>query len=243
MMRKTLFAAALLAGVPLLGQTFPVARTKTYGTTRPTTSSAYASEFIPGSPDIGWSMYESATGGVSRYQSTPGGRWWAPLRVPDGARIDAVTLEGCDLTATGQFLYGLRRTRFDDGEDILPVGTTGTAAIPGCANAAKYFDEPLTVDNSNYDYWFFVQWEGDFSPSLRFQALHVSYWLQVSPAPTTYVTFNDVPATHPFFQFVEALAYSDITAGCGGGNYCPDSPVTRGQMAVFLSKALGLAWP
>ncbi len=48
---------------------------------------------------------------------------------------------------------------------------------------------------------------------------------------------------HPFFQFIEALYASGITAGCGGGNYCPDSPLTRGQMAVFLAKALGLQWP
>ena len=28
-----------------------------------------------------------------------------------------------------------------------------------------------------------------------------------------------------------------ITGGCGGGDYCPDNPVTRAQMAVFLLKA------
>ncbi len=243
-MRKTFVAAALFAGAPLLAQTVPAARTKTYGTTRPTTVSVYASEFVPASPDVGWSMFESATGGVSRYQtSSGGGRWWAPLRVPDGARIEGVSLEGCDSTSTGQLLYGLRRTRFDDGADILPVGGTGTDAAFGCTYSTKYFDDPLTIDNSNYDYWLFVQWEGDFSSSLRFQAVQVGYWLQVSPAPTTYVTFNDVPESHPFFQFVEALAYSGITAGCGGDNYCPDAPLTRGQMAVFLAKALGLAWP
>ena len=49
--------------------------------------------------------------------------------------------------------------------------------------------------------------------------------------------------SHPFFQHVEALATSGITAGCGGGNFCPDHPLTRGQMAVFLAKALGLHWP
>jgi hypothetical protein len=38
----------------------------------------------------------------------------------------------------------------------------------------------------------------------------------------------------------EALLAAGITGGCGGGAYCPDSPVTRGQMAVFLSRALGL---
>jgi hypothetical protein len=31
-----------------------------------------------------------------------------------------------------------------------------------------------------------------------------------------------------------------ITGGCGGGNYCPGSPNTRGQMAVFLVKTFGL---
>jgi hypothetical protein len=70
----------------------------------------------------------------------------------------------------------------------------------------------------------------------------IGYRLQVSPAPQ-FADFNDVPTTHPFFQFIEALYASGITAGCGGGNYCPDSPLTRGQMAVFLAKALGLQWP
>jgi hypothetical protein len=65
---------------------------------------------------------------------------------------------------------------------------------------------------------------------------------QVSPAPQT-PTFNDVPTGHPFFRYVEALAAAGITGGCGANNYCPDAPLTRGQMAVFLSKALGLHWP
>jgi hypothetical protein len=64
----------------------------------------------------------------------------------------------------------------------------------------------------------------------------------ISPAPAT-ATFNDVPTSSPIFQFVEALAASGITAGCGGGNYCPNNPLTRGQMAVYLAKALGLHWP
>jgi hypothetical protein len=47
----------------------------------------------------------------------------------------------------------------------------------------------------------------------------------------------------PQFQFIEALYAYGITAGCGSGNYCPDAPLTRGQMAVFLAKAPGLQWP
>ena len=56
-------------------------------------------------------------------------------------------------------------------------------------------------------------------------------------------TFGDVPTSHPQFQFIEALVASGVTAGCGGGNYCPGNPLTRGQMAVFLSKLVGLSWP
>ena len=65
--------------------------------------------------------------------------------------------------------------------------------------------------------------------------------LQVSPAPGA-ASFNDVPTSDPAFQYIEALFASGITAGCSGGNYCPDAPLTRRQMAVFLSKALGLYW-
>src|SRR5438445_9590336 len=46
--------------------------------------------------------------------------------------------------------------------------------------------------------------------------------------------FLDVPASHAFHAFVEKIFRHGITAGCGGGNYCPDAPVTRAQMAVFL---------
>jgi hypothetical protein len=65
--------------------------------------------------------------------------------------------------------------------------------------------------------------------------------LPVSPAPGT-ATFNDVPTSHPFFRFIEALSASGITAGCSAAPplYCPNDPVTRGQMAVFIAKAVGL---
>jgi hypothetical protein len=66
--------------------------------------------------------------------------------------------------------------------------------------------------------------------------------LQVSPAPATASFPNDVPTSHPYFRFVEALKASGITGGCGTGSYCPDAAVTRGQMAVFLATALGLNW-
>ncbi len=70
----------------------------------------------------------------------------------------------------------------------------------------------------------------------------VAYQLQVSPAPGS-ATFPDVPPSDFGFQYVEALVASGITGGCGGGLYCPNSPVTRRQMAIFIAKALGLHFP
>ena len=36
------------------------------------------------------------------------------------------------------------------------------------------------------------------------------------------------------------LGKSGISNGCGNNKYCADAPVTRGEMAVFLSRAMGL---
>ncbi len=80
-----------------------------------------------------------------------------------------------------------------------------------------------------------------FGPDLKLRQVRFVFKRSVSPAPGV-AAFNDVPTGHPYFQFIEALVKSAVTAGCGNGNYCPDQPLTRGQMAVFLSKALGLSW-
>jgi hypothetical protein len=59
------------------------------------------------------------------------------------------------------------------------------------------------------------------------------------PACTTPV-FADVPASSPFCRWIEELARRGVVAGCGGGNYCPANPVTREQMAVFLTGTFAL---
>ena len=58
------------------------------------------------------------------------------------------------------------------------------------------------------------------------------------PPPASGGVFLDVPASDPFAPWIEELAALEVTGGCGGGNYCPGSPVTRAQMAVFLLKTL-----
>jgi len=54
--------------------------------------------------------------------------------------------------------------------------------------------------------------------------------------PTT-PYFTDVPSTHPFFKFIQKMKQLGITGGCTPTAYCPDNPVTRAEMAVFLKAA------
>ena len=54
------------------------------------------------------------------------------------------------------------------------------------------------------------------------------------PPPCTMPAFTDVPCSDPYAPWINELVRRGVTAGCGGGNYCPDSAVTREQMAVFL---------
>jgi len=52
--------------------------------------------------------------------------------------------------------------------------------------------------------------------------------------------FPDVPCPSTYANWIQQLVAEAITGGCAGGDYCPTSSVTRGQMAVFLVKTFGL---
>jgi hypothetical protein len=49
-----------------------------------------------------------------------------------------------------------------------------------------------------------------------------------------------VPCSSGFAPWINELVAENITGGCGGGNYCPADPATRGQMAAFVVKTFNL---
>jgi hypothetical protein len=49
--------------------------------------------------------------------------------------------------------------------------------------------------------------------------------------------FDDVPPGAFLGSWIERLADEGITSGCGAKNFCPNQPVTRGEMAAFLKRA------
>jgi hypothetical protein len=71
------------------------------------------------------------------------------------------------------------------------------------------------------------------------KALHGPAW---TPQPASGTVFSDVSAGSFAAAWIEELAREEITAGCGGGRFCPGTFVSRAQMAVFLLKALRGAW-
>lgn len=168
---------------------------------------------------------------------------WAPLDLPAGALLESVTVVYRDSSNDRDLELWVTQYVGDSGSPQVvdsafwsSSGFTWYAAaeIP-VGETVRYHDEGTGQT---------ILWAVNLEleePETQFKGIHASYRLQVSPAPLT-STFNDVDPDHPFFQYVEALAGSGITAGCGGGDFCPDAPLTRGQMAVFLSKALGLHW-
>ncbi|MCZ2148045.1 MAG: SBBP repeat-containing protein [Bryobacterales bacterium] len=56
---------------------------------------------------------------------------------------------------------------------------------------------------------------------------------QVAAAPT----FSDVPAGHLFYRYIQRIRNWGITAGCTAATYCPDDPILKWQLAVFLARS------
>ncbi len=50
--------------------------------------------------------------------------------------------------------------------------------------------------------------------------------------------YTDVPANHPLCAWIDQAKDDHLSLGCGGGNYCPDAPVTRAQAAALLGRAV-----
>jgi hypothetical protein len=85
------------------------------------------------------------------------------------------------------------------------------------------------------------------SPNTRAQ-MSVFVWKgqhgsEAPPACTPPGIFSDVACPGGFaVDYIEGLFNEGVTAGCGGGNFCPDANITNGQMAVFLVKGFNIPY-
>ena len=209
------------------------ARGESFGSSDQSVTWLSMSQFQP-RDSAGHAMAYSGLG----YQNRAGGTGplWAALDLPDGAIIDSVRLYANDGSATFNAVVLL--TRFEGSNGFEDLGSAATAGASGYTTAE--FAPAHTVDNSTNIYVIYIDLPAN--PLLSTRGVRVLWRRQISPAPAT-ATFGDVPTTHLDFRAIEALAASEITAGCGSGNFCPEQNVTRGEVAAFFARALGLHHP
>ncbi len=192
-------------------------------------------------PTAGCTPYDSSTtymydGGGYRYL-TAGTFLDCPINLPSGANLILVRMYYKDNSTLNP---GLAVFRFEQGGNFTNIATTTAATgTPGYTSNSVNTNETIQNGTNTYIARAILGVDGT---NLSFMGFRLYWSRQIAPAPGT-ATFGDVSTGHPFFQHIEALSASGITGGCGGGNFCPDDPLTRGQMAVFLAKALGLHWP
>ena len=142
-----------------------------------------------------------------------------PAEFTDAGSYDVVVTDSCT-TATSN--AATLSVEFADvpisnifHDDILTIATAGVTA--GCGGA-------------------------DYCPTALVTRAQMAVFLLKSEHGSGYVppactgTFTDVPCPSAYADWIEQLAAEGVTAGCGGGDYCPDASVTRAQMAVFLLK-------
>jgi subtilisin family serine protease len=180
--------------------------------------------------------------------------------VSSGAgHTDAWTLTGGTLT-TGQ---GTPAITFQSGDPGTTMRFQVVDSLAGCDVPAPevlvsvdFLDVPPA--NSFHDFVNTVArngvtagcGNGDYCPTAPVSRAQMAVFLLKSkfgadhvPPTATGTVFADVPQGAFAADWIEELASLGVTGGCGGGNYCPNSPVTRAQMAVFLLKTdLGSAY-
>jgi glucose/arabinose dehydrogenase len=86
---------------------------------------------------------------------------------------------------------------------------------------------------------------GDYCPTMPVLRQQMAVFLLKTEHGPSYVPpactgiFTDVPCPSQYANWIEQLHNEGVTAGCGGGDYCPTAPVQRGQMATFLVRTFG----
>jgi hypothetical protein len=166
---------------------------------------------------------------------------YATANIPSGAIIDFIGLE----TNTPVFATW--------GVDLVLVDRHNAQTVIGSVNStvhgwdSDYNAAPLGFEltrNVHNALVVHVQEAGNDQACAFLGWVEIWWRRQVSPLPVA-SSFDDVPLGSQYSQFIEALKAAGITGGCQASPplYCPDRPITRAEMAVYLSLALGLHWP
>lgn len=191
-------------------------------------------------------------GSLFRYfapRNTAGGHFFHGVSVPSGAVIDFIGLETQD---NGRNAYQANLYYMTE----YAGSTSGIVSVDFGLNGHYGYDTAynptplgwqLATNRSNalvmdvYQRPYDCPFPCDPGRQISFGWVEI-WWKRTVPEATPFASFNDVPPGALGFDHIEALKASGITGGCTPDKFCPDDPVKRRQMAIFLAKALGLFW-
>jgi photosystem II stability/assembly factor-like uncharacterized protein len=199
----------------------------------------------------GRTLYAATTSGVFQFERSF-------LDVPDTDPfwpwVDAAAMNGvtagcgsgsfCPDLPTSRASIAVFLLRGKNGVGYAPPPATGTVFgdVPASAFAAGFIEE-LSVQGITAGCG-----GGNYCPDAALTRAEVAVLLLKTkhgsnfvPPPATGMVFNDVPAGAFAADWIERLALEGVTAGCGGGDFCPDAPVSRAQAAAFVVLAFGLS--
>lgn len=165
------------------------------------------------------------------------------LQLPHGALFHGLRFYAYDTNVASNLGFVMFRRCYDlsgaqtDYTVLLSPPNLSTSGSGGAQS--QYYDLPTSITIDNHACVYTIRAAFDATTGLTLHMLRAFWERQISPAPAS-ARFTDVPIAHQFFREIEALAGANITGGCTSTQYCSDQPVTRGQMAAFLARALGL---
>jgi hypothetical protein len=127
-----------------------------------------------------------------------------------------------DLTGAASNLTGPAGPTYDLTDAAAAYGTIELASQNACSDCYA-----VTISGARPA----THWDATLDETVTPTSAAKTWTLHVGGS------FPDVPSDSIFYPSVETVLHNGVTAGCGGGNYCPTDSVTRQQMAVFLLKA------
>ena len=236
----TILLATTLAGsLSLSGEVRPEA----FGTAAPTMVQVPAAQCYPLAPTdavVGLNQFmrtSSASGTFDCFAN----------HLPTGSKLVRIEVVAYDASDAGEVnINFIQCQSLDVNDGCLATGlaaTTGTAAAPFDGRLVADLSATPIVVNKTSELDAVRVYLTSGGVDLQFREVDFFYQLQVSaPSPGTQ-TFGDVSPSFLYYKGIEAFAASGITGGCGNGNFCPNGYVTRGEIATFFARALGLHFP
>lgn len=186
-------------------------------------------------PAYSTNAYSWTTGG-QRYSTSGSGLWYCPIQLPSGVKVTEVRFYYYDNHPQNINLQWGYNSNYTGATTLI---NTTPSVSSGFANTAWFGNHTVSNGSSRW-YWacFNLYYPG--GSGHRFWGIRILYERQQGPAGGQ--IFSDVPPGATFYQSINNLARSGISEGFADGTYRPNQPVTRGQMAAFLGRALGLYW-